>query len=211
EGARVISCSLIMPSWSDGEGNGPVHQALASILGGGAGTGDALYFACAGNTALRHWAGTFHAGADGLHEWEPGQKDNYISPWEDERVSVELCARPGAGYELCVHDAGSGREVGRSSVTLHADRCCAVVRFVPERFHSYLGRVRLTGGEASPFHLVVLGGSLRYANTHGSIPFPGDGPEVITVGAVDGDGRRLSYSSCGPNSAIPKPDLVATV
>jgi subtilisin family serine protease len=34
---------------------------------------------------------------------------------------------------------------------------------------------------------------------------------VLAVGAVDGKGQRLAYSSCGPNSRLPKPDLVATV
>src|SRR5436309_3852961 len=44
QGARVISCSVIMPSWSDGEGGGPVHEALARTLGSGAGAGDVLFF-----------------------------------------------------------------------------------------------------------------------------------------------------------------------
>ena len=211
EGARIVSCSLIMPSWSDGEGNGPVHKALADILGSGNGAGDMLCFACAGNTAQRHWTGTFRGGPDGYHQWEPGQTDNRLYPWDDERVSVELCARPGAGYQLSVHDTTGGEEVGRAAVTPRADRCCAVVRFLPERFRTYAVRVRLMRGEASPFHLVVLGGGLRHATAHGSIPFPGDGPEVIAVGAVDRDERRLSYSSCGPNSNRPKPDLVAVV
>src|SRR5262249_16408809 len=35
QGARIISCSLIMPSWSDGEGGGPVHAVLADLLGAG--------------------------------------------------------------------------------------------------------------------------------------------------------------------------------
>src|SRR5262249_43146347 len=52
---------------------------------------------------------------------------------------------------------------------------------------------------------------LDCATARGSIPFPGDGPEVIAVGAVDADGRRLAYSSCGPNSRQPKPDVVAPV
>jgi subtilisin family serine protease len=34
---------------------------------------------------------------------------------------------------------------------------------------------------------------------------------VIAVGAVDGNGARLGYSSCGPNSPQPKPDFVAQV
>src|SRR5205823_14533938 len=35
QGARILSCSLIMPSWSDGEGGGKVHAALAEILRAG--------------------------------------------------------------------------------------------------------------------------------------------------------------------------------
>jgi hypothetical protein len=52
---------------------------------------------------------------------------------------------------------------------------------------------------------------MEHATPGGSICFPGDGAEVIAVGAVDADGQRMSYSSCGPNSERPKPDLVATV
>src|SRR5207248_3780044 len=36
QGARILSCSLIMPSWSDGEGGGTVHAELARLLGSGA-------------------------------------------------------------------------------------------------------------------------------------------------------------------------------
>ena len=32
QGARVVSCSLIMPTWSDGEGGGPIHEALTKLL-----------------------------------------------------------------------------------------------------------------------------------------------------------------------------------
>src|SRR5262249_48173352 len=31
-GARIISCSILMPSWSDGEGGGEFHQELRRIL-----------------------------------------------------------------------------------------------------------------------------------------------------------------------------------
>ena len=34
---------------------------------------------------------------------------------------------------------------------------------------------------------------------------------MVAVGAVTNDGQRASYSSCGPNSPLPKPDLVAMV
>jgi subtilisin family serine protease len=72
-------------------------------------------------------------------------------------------------------------------------------------------RVRRAAGRAGAFHLTVLGGRLQYATHPGSVAFPGDGPEVVAVGAVDGRGRRLAYSSCGPTAGRTKPDLVAPV
>src|SRR5262249_34740345 len=117
-GARIISCSLIMPSWSDGEGNGPVHEAFTALLGN-----DLLFIVCAGNTAQRHWAGTYRGGPGGYHEWVPGHTDNRIEPWDEERVSVELCAPAGAGYEVMVYDARTEEEVGRARLGCKME-CC---------------------------------------------------------------------------------------
>jgi subtilisin family serine protease len=210
QGAQVLSCSVIMPSWSDGDGGGPVHEALARILGGGE-AGDLLFFASAGNVAQRHWSGSFHDGGDGFHEWAPGQKDNVLTPWGDERVSVEVCWRPGADYDLRVYDNETGAEVARSLARAGAARSSAVAGFKPEPDHTYTLRVRLAGGTPGRFHCFALGSDLQYAAAAGSICFPGDGPEVLAVGAVDGAGRRLSYSACGPSASGPKPDLVAAV
>src|SRR5262249_2903489 len=112
EGARVATCSIVTPHWSDGEGGGEVHQELARVLGPGDKPGDMLLFASAGNTTERHWGGPFRAGADGFHEWKPGVTDNGISPWGEERVFVGLYWQPGADYDLFVTDAASGKEVG---------------------------------------------------------------------------------------------------
>jgi hypothetical protein len=211
QGVRILSCSLIMPSWGDGEGGGPVHAALARLMGKGDGATDLLCFASAGNTAQRHWTGRFHDGGDGFHEWQPGQKNNELTPWGTDKVSVELCTPPGASYDLYVSDGITGKEVARSLARWRGDRACAVARFLPQPYHSYRVRVHLARGAGGPFHLVALAGSLRFTTAEGSIPFPADGPEVIAVGAVTHDGQRTSYSSCGPNSSQPKPDLVAMV
>src|SRR5438128_2194390 len=53
-------------------------------------------------------------------------------------------------------------------------------------------------------------GTARF-DRRGSIPFPADGPEFLAIGALEQTGRRAVYSSCGPNSAAPKPDFVALV
>ncbi|MBY0522588.1 MAG: S8 family serine peptidase [Gemmataceae bacterium] len=211
QGARIITCSIIMPSWSDGDGGGPVHDALTKILGAGNQPGDVLCFASAGNTAKRHWFGTFHDGGDGIHEWQAGTKDNLLKPWGSERVSVELYWQPGGKYQLHVMDATTGAEVGRSKGVCGPNRCCAVVRFQPTTGHRYRVRVEMSQGPAKPFHLVALGGELKCTTAAGSIAFPADGPEVVAVGAVDLLGHRATYSSCGPNSKCPKPDLVAPV
>jgi hypothetical protein len=211
QGVRIISCSLIMPSWSDGEGNGRLHEGLTRLLGAGNRSDDLLCFASAGNTAQRHWSGPFRDGGDGFHEWEPGRKDNRLTPWGEERVSVELCWQAGSNYDLFVKDAISGAEVGRSPARPGVARGCAVVHFTPRPNRSYEVRVRLAQGKGGPFHLVTLGGSLDQATAPGSVCFPGDGPEVIAVGAVGSNGQRAAYSSCGPNSTQPKPDLVAVV
>jgi subtilisin family serine protease len=207
QGARVVSCSVIMPTWSDGEGGGAIHEELTKLLGR-----DVLCFASAGNTAQRHWSGVFHDAGDGWHEWVSGRKDNGLVPWGSEPVSVELCWPAGTDYELTVWDATTDKEVGHSRPGHGVERMCAVVRVNPEAKHDYRVRVRRADGEKpGNFHLVVLGGGLELRTAHGSIAFPADGPEVVAVGAVGGDGRREPYSSCGPNSHQPKPDLVAVV
>lgn len=217
EGAQVLSCSMIMPCWSDGEGGGPVHRALRELLGSGTGKSAALFFASAGNTAQRHWGGPLTPNRDGWHQWVPGKIDNPIRPYVAERVSVELTSCDREKVELLVLEAGSNREIGRQASTQIDGSTTAVVRFVPQPGRRYLVRVRHLADRSrhdtgsGRFHLTVLGGKLQYQVQQGSIAFPGDGAEVVAVAAVDGKGRRQSYSSCGPLRHTTKPDLAATV
>jgi hypothetical protein len=224
-GARIISCSILMPSWSDGEGGGDFHQKLRRILQNGnglslealrsgsrlndGGSPETLFFGCAGNTAQRHWTGPFHAGKDDFHEWQPGLTVNSLRPWSSDRVSVELYGPKADQYEITVRDE-KGEVVSRSKPVSGIGPSIAA-RFLPESQSSYQVRVRLQQGKPGNFHLVVLGGTLSTVTSEGSIACPADGPEVIAVGAVTHDGRRLSYSSCGTVSPILKPDLVAPV
>jgi subtilisin family serine protease len=211
QGAQIISCSVIMPSHSDGEGGGPAHRELSRILGPGSRRGDVLLFASAGNTAERHWAGQYRPNADGFHEWRPGVVDNLLRPWGDDRVSVELLCKPGSSYELIVTDAESGDEVARSADPVEAESDCRVARFAPKDGRKYRLRVRLAGGKPGAFHVLALHAGLAESSAAGSVAFPADGPEVIAVGAVDRAGKRTSYSACGSESCKSKPDLVAPV
>jgi hypothetical protein len=210
QGARILSCSLIMPSWSDGDGGGATHQALARLLRPTDGKDEMLFFASAGNTAQRHWSGRYQPGAEGLHEWQPGQTDNGLVLWRAEEVSVEACWRPGPDYEMAVIDQSTGREV-QYDLREQQAHARAIARFPPLPGHAYAVRLHLLNGQPGLFHLVALGAGLQYSTAGGSIPFPADGPGVIAVGAVGASGRRMFYSSCGSGPGRPKPELVAPV
>lgn len=210
-GAKIISCSIIMPTWSDAEGGGPIHQELSRIIGNGTKADDVLFVACAGNTAERHWGGSFQPAIQGYHAWSGSSIDNQILPWGNGHVSVELCGANGISLELLVYDATNGQLLGRSTADHTSTHRCAVVRFLPLSGHSYLARARKVKGEKGHFHLFILGGGLRDHTARGSIPFPGDGKHVLSVGAVDERGARLTYSSCGPCASLAKPNLVAVV
>jgi len=212
EGARVVSCSIVMPNWSDGDGRGEVNDELSRILGPGNAPGDQLCFASAGNTTERHWGGPFRDGRDGYHEWQPGVKDNGVSPWGSERCSVELYWQPGADYDLSVFDADTGRAVGVAHTDHHhGDRSSAVIYFQPEPGHTYRARVRLVRGPAGKFHLCTMESTLEHTTDRGSVTFPADNPTVIAMGAEDGSGHKVWYSACGPNSSRPKPDFLASI
>ena len=219
EGAQIISCSLIMPSWSDGEGGGMVNEQIAKIVGRGTHKGDALFFASAGNVAQRHWSGTFCPDDQGCHCWDKQDTANNLRPWGEDRVAVELYGPAVADYELFVQEVNTNRCVA-DAVTLPignvSDRsCCLSVRFLPDKDGLYKIRLRCKERQAKrnrqKFHLVVLGGMIQHFDNHGSISCPADGPGVMAVGAVDTKGKRYYYSACGPNSALPKPDFVAEV
>jgi subtilisin family serine protease len=212
QGARVLTCSVIMPSWSDGEGGGAVHAQLDKLL-----DGDVLLFASAGNVAQRHWTGPIQPNADGWHEWRDGQTANALEPWGEERVSVELFGPLDCRCELLVRHA-DGTLVNRSP--LHVQERDgqvwgrATVRFDPQPRVNYQVCVACPGISARDerrFHLVVLGGNLACSEARGSIPFPADGARVLAVGAVDEQGQRLPYSSCGPIGRRAKPDFAARV
>jgi subtilisin family serine protease len=212
QGARALSVSVITPSWSDGEGGGAMHRALSDLLGPGTRSADLLCFASAGNTTDRHWAGHFRDGGDGWHLWHDKQTDNGLRPWGDDDVYVEMYGRAGGSYELCVFDSDTGKEIGHAATNpRQTDRLSAAVRFTPASGHGYRVRVRHVAGPVGDFHITTTFGTLDCTTPGANVCFPGDGKEVIALGAVDKDGHRQDYSACGTNLPRPKPDLVAVV
>lgn len=198
-GAKVLVCSVITPSWSDGEGGGSTHRKLSEVIGD-----DLLCIACAGNLAKRHWRGAVHTNPDGWHVWPDGSIDNVVTPWGRETVSLDL-STTGGSFEVIACDEG-GKPVARTHIL---PGCCGgSCRFVAKYKARYSVRIRSqTGGE---FHLTALGAWLSQHSVSGSVMFPADGASWLSVGAWEHN-RRADYSSCGPNSRQQKPDLVAPV
>ena len=116
-----------------------------------------------------------------------------------------------ADYDLYVSDAATGRQVGIAHTSHHRHRSSAVVYFQPEADHTYQAQVRLVRGPAGKFHLCTMESSLEHTTSQGSVTFPADNPLVIAMGAEDGNGHRVWYSACGPNSSRPKPTFLATI
>jgi Subtilase family len=174
--------------------------------------------AAAGNLAQRHWTGTLAPNTARYHQWSNGQHLNAILPWGNERIAVELYGALTSRCRLQVFERDTGRLVSQSDLwpEIVDGRSWGqtAVRFEPAPQREYLVGVHVLESRQSlneNFHLVVLGGNLARATEAGSIPFPGDGENVITIGCADELRQRLSYSSCGPNSRRPKPDFVAQV
>src|SRR5262249_50391073 len=145
QGAKVMTCSVISPAWSDGEGGGTIHARLARLLGD-----DILLFASAGNTARRNWSGPFHAGTDGWHEWRPGETSNLLTPWGNDladRVSVELCSQPLTRFEVQLIDKTDGSIAARAE-TGNAGANCAAARVTPKDSRNFEVRVRQLSGPA---------------------------------------------------------------
>jgi hypothetical protein len=207
QGAAIITCSMIMPGWSDGHGGGDVHRQLEQALG------NALFFASAGNLALRHWSGRFNGDGQSWHQWRSDSVANEIKPWGTQPVSVEVIGPPGSEYRLTVvddRDTPAGMEQPLTAAGVHG----SAIRFRPELGRAYRARVELASGPGGEFRLIALGAELEIATKDGCMVFPGDGRAILTVGAVSLDGNRLETSSlgdAGETRHVVKPDCVATV
>ena len=205
QGARVITCSVVMPSWSDGEGNGPTHRRLRELLGDGTKLGDPLFFSCAGNTARRHWSGTFDSGPDGFHRWADKVTLNAVSPWSDEKVSLDLCwSDPEARYRLEVIDPATGEPAEGVTYRQQVDPPASVARFVPKSGKSYAARVRQEKGKPGKFHLNSLQAYLDQVRLRGaSRSWDGRGGH----GRGDHSTGRGVVSRVRAESPRPKPDV----
>ncbi len=203
QGAMIVTCSVVMPGWSDGQGGGETHLKLAKALG------PAIFFASAGNLAKRQWQGTFRNGADNCQEWRPGLTVNRLTPWGTHPVSIELRGDADSTYRIVLND-DLGHELNCEQRASTAERYGTTLRFQPVSGRGYQMQVKLIEGPGGPLRLIVLGAELEIAAGEGMV-FPGDGRDIITVGAIDAKGQKLSSSCFGETDRKPKPDCFAVV
>lgn len=209
EGANVISCSVVMPGWSDGRGGGEVHRKLKAILGDPENPKTPLFFAAVGNFAERHQTRTFRDDGNGGHLWSEGKSLLSLTPWSGAPVCLELTHSPKVEYRMEVRDP-SGRQVGTRFGPAAEGMTGHSIRFFPQTPEAHTIRIEKVRGDGeAPFRLITLSASLSSSDPVGSVAFPGDGEEVIGIGAVDEKRNRESYSGCGYDKN--KPDCVAMV
>ncbi len=137
-----------MPTWSDCEGHGRIHEELTRLLGNGDRPGDALFFASAGNTAQRHWSGMFRDGGNGYHVWKRvsgsgahGECDQTLGQRTGVRgamLSNQCRLRSDCERMRAIARTG-GPDATRRTGAASAMRWSA---FVPESGHEYRVRVR---------------------------------------------------------------------
>jgi subtilisin family serine protease len=203
QGASIITCSIVMPGWSDGQGGGAIHRRLRAILG------DALFVASAGNLAQRHWSGDFHDDGQKMHQWKPGRAENVIQPWGTQPVSVEVTGKGPSTYRISVLDEND-RQVGTPQSLPCREANGSTLRFQPQYGRAYRVKLERMNGATGNFRLLVLGADLEIATDNCCPVFPGDGPEVIAVGAISSGGNRLHARSTA-REAMAKPECVALV
>ena len=206
-GRRSSPARSSCPNWSDGEGGGTVHEELAGILG--TGTGRAT---CSASPAPATRRGGTGAGVPpGRRRLPPveGRRARQPAQPVGRRAGRRSPCRfgPGAEYEVLVYE-GDGREpVARS--TAGARRRSGAV---PPR-----------AGAEVPAAAAAGGGQGRARSTAWPARRDGASPTARAASVSRRTARRWwrsgprasratpEYSSCGPNSLRPKPDVVAPV
>jgi subtilisin family serine protease len=211
-GAHVISCSITVSTWGDGQAGGPYHARLLQLLGKGDRADQPLFVCAAGNLARGHWGGASQRGSGGLHEWRPGVVDNPIISEGKGAIRVSLLHPRRVEWEMLVFEGDSSEPLDRKRCDPKAELPAVALTFTPKEGKSYRLRLRLLGDKAGALHCIARPGRLGIRIRRGSIcSFPADSPAVLTVGAVDWSGRRAAYSACGPARTAHKPEMVAPV
>ncbi len=210
----IVSMSLSFFSTSFYDGTGPIAEIAQELADGGV-----LLVTSAGNYAESHWLEDFRdRDGDGLHEFPWGSEYLPIALGEgSKKVVLEWDQHGNCGdTDLDAYVfAEDGRLVGSATGEQSGGGCEPVERVTVHADYSgwyYLRVERVRGDPALRFGVFANSGEIYQSMAEGSIVDPGVVPDVLTVGAVRGNGYLQngveSFSSWGPtNAGVAKPDI----
>jgi len=204
QGVDIISCPL---GWLPVQDTGVIYDAVARACESGV-----LWVNAAGDTAKRHWQGTFQDNdGDGMLEFGEGEEYNTFTTAEKGAVTLYLSWEdPSQDYDLYLYrrtgnhwklEASSEGETPSESVELDVK---------PNKTYGVVIRKKNGDGESGPLKLYCLGYDLEFNEPANSLLIPADMESVLSVGAFRWDtGEIESYSGRGPtDDGRVKPDLL---
>ncbi|MBI2832224.1 MAG: S8 family serine peptidase [Chloroflexi bacterium] len=220
QGVDVISSSIGWLGTGPGDGTGPIADLVTSAKNAGI-----LWAQAAGNSARRHWSGSWSdTNGNGYHNFtssDEGQTINNVQagetivvfltwndPWGTSSNDYDLLLFNPSGTLV---DASQDRQNGIGS---NDEPIEAIDYTVPAGAggNYYLAIGKWSANDLATFHLTGFGQNFEYQVAAGSLLQPADSQNALTVGAVfwNNPSTIEVFSSQGPTTtgAI-KPDIVA--
>ena len=216
QGVHIINHSVGWFNTSRGDGSGGagtpdgiVEDARASGI---------LWVNSAGNSAQRHWSGSFSSpDGDGFHNFTDSDEGNTIQINSGDQVCVRLkwdsWPTTAQDYDLYLVRLADGVFVGasenqQSGTQPPTEALCYINPGATQAFEIAIFRFSAT--QAPRFDLFTSGGStLQYQTAAGSVVEPATAPEAFAAGAICWQNNALeSFSSRGPTiDGRIKPDI----
>ncbi|MBI4267224.1 MAG: S8 family serine peptidase [Chloroflexi bacterium] len=216
QGVKVISHSMGWFATGPGNGTGPIDEIVDTARAAGI-----LWVNAAGNSAQRHWSGTFNdPDSDTWNNFTPSDETNPIYASAGTTITIILkwddtWTAPTNDYDLYLYresDAALVRE-SENDQSGHAYPYPreSLTYVVPTTgWYDILIR-KYSATRDVVFHLYTFNQVLQYSTATGSLLEPADSPNALAVGAVRWSTSALeTFSSQGPTADNrTKPDLVA--
>lgn len=216
KGVNVINESVGWVYEAPGDGTGVVNGILDKAAANG------IFWAnSAGNTAQRHWRGTWaDINGDGWQDWTPldGQDDLYANAGDTIVAGLRWDDPWGAScndYDLYLYRWSTGALVASSTnVQSCSQNPLETISYVVPVTDGYYFKIRRVNATRAPvFELISIYHDLRFQSASGSLPHPSDNASngVMIVGAVPWSSptQLEPFSAQGPTTdGRIKPDIV---
>jgi subtilisin family serine protease len=208
-------------TFNNGRGDGAPAPGTEGAVVADARRAGILWVNSAGNSAQRHWSGTFaDSNGDGLHNFAPANEGNGFVLERNEEVCVFLKwdEWPVAASDfdlLLLNSSGTPVAVSQTRQTGSqppTEQICPYVNTGPEA--PFFAAIGVVNGATTPrFDIFVrnIDPPLQYLTPEGSIGDPGASPFAFAAGAICWQNNALEpYSGRGPTiDGRVKPDIAA--